>query len=192
MAKKYPADQRKDRSAALFSRFEKELNEAYFSSSGVIKAIPGATKFMDAVLSFVVFVPFWLPPSDYFTVQAREAGIKVALNTGYPRTLADKLISTLRLAPHIDYSIVAEEVGQGRPSPKMIQELMRRARIDSPAHVTKIGDTANDMLEGKNASAGQIIGVLSGADKLETLVKSGATHVFDSVGHIPVQKHPKL
>ena len=50
----------------------------------------------------------------------------------------------------VDEFISSEEVPHGRPEPFMIQELMKRCNISDSKQV-KIGDSKNDILEGKNA-----------------------------------------
>ena len=49
-----------------------------------------------------------------------------------------------------------------------------------------MGDTARDMEEGTNACCGLVIGVLSGADDVDTLVEAGAHLVLPSVADIYV------
>ena len=98
--------------------------------------------------------------------------------------LADRLIAKLELEAHIDTSIVSEEAGAGRPSPRMIQELMRRSGVADSSCVLKCGDTARDMEEGRNAQCGAVIGVLSGADNEQTLIDAGADYVVPSVANI--------
>lgn len=53
----------------------------------------------------------------------------------------------------------------GRPSPFMLFECMRRMKVYPPCHVVKVGDTAVDMQEGKNAGAFSI-GILTGSNLL--------------------------
>ncbi|KAK3239531.1 hypothetical protein CYMTET_50551 [Cymbomonas tetramitiformis] len=148
------------RTARLYALFQERIKDAYFNSVGKIAAIDGAPE---------VFVAL------------RKHGIKVCLNTGYPRDIADGLISRMGYADLIDASTCAEEVGMGRPAPYMIHSLMRKTGVMRASGVAKFGDTQRDMEEGVNAGVGVKIGVLSGADNEETLMKSGATLVVPSV-----------
>ena len=100
----------------------------------------------------------------------RMKGIKVALNTGYNKNFQKKIIKNLNLSESIDDFISSEEVKRGRPYPYMINKLMERNNIINARNVCKIGDTVNDMMEGKNANCGLTIGVLSGAGKIENLL----------------------
>lgn len=103
----------------------------------------------------------------------RLDGIKVTLNTGYPSSFQKKIIDELNLNSHIDDYISSSEVRKGRPYPYMIHKLMERNEIIKSDMVCKIGDTTNDILEGKNAKCGLTIGVLSGAGKLNNLLQDG-------------------
>lgn len=116
----------------------------------------------------------------------RAAGIKVGLNTGYPRVVAERLLTKLNLWPEVDELVVADDVGFGRPYPYMIHHLMRRFALLDARRVAKVGDTARDMLEGKNAGCGLVIGVLSGADGVDTLLASGADVILPGVANMVV------
>ena len=58
-------------------------------------------------------------------------GIKVALNTGFSRPIADVLLGRLgwRVPAVIDADVTSDEVPRGRPHPDMIQHLMARLGI---------------------------------------------------------------
>ena len=111
----------------------------------------------------------------------RESGIKIALNSGFSVDIQENLINNLNMGEFIDGYISSENVPCGRPEPFMIQELMKRFDITDPHTVIKIGDSMNDILEGKNAQCYKSIGVLSGAETRENLVKAGADEILDSV-----------
>ena len=84
-----------------------------------------------------------------------------------------KIISHFGLDGRVDAYISSEQVSMGRPAPYMIHHLMEECDIPSVSNVAKIGDTMNDMREGKNAGCGLTIGVLTGAEKKEKLLKYG-------------------
>ena len=149
----------------LFKEFVGAIETTYFSADSPVKPIPGAVEYFDRL---------------------RAAGIKVALNTGYPRQIADHLIQRMGFNGHIDGSLVSEEVGHGRPYPYMIHGLMRQLGIVKVQAVAKFGDTALDMEEGRNAGCAVVVGVLTGADKADTLLKHGASAVVPSVVAYPV------
>jgi len=70
----------------------------------------------------------------------------------------------------------------GRPAPYMIHRLMERHDIMNVKYVAKVGDTRNDMLEGKNAGCGINIGVLTGASSAGELLD--ADLVVDKITNI--------
>lgn len=72
--------------------------------------------------------------------------------------MAERLLTQLNLWPHVDDLAVADDVGFGRPYPYMIHLLMRKLGVSDCRHVVKVGDTARDMLEGRNAGCGLVIG----------------------------------
>ena len=100
----------------------------------------------------------------------RINGVKVALNTGYPKPLQEKLIKHFNLYDKIDDYISSSNVTIGRPYPYMIHRLSERNNIKDMKSVAKIGDTINDMREGKNAGCGLTIGVLTGANTKSELL----------------------
>lgn len=117
---------------------------------------------------------------DFFDL-LRINGVKVALNTGYPRQMQEKIIEHFNLSGHIDNYISSEEVACGRPTPYMINRLMEENLIISAKNIAKIGDTKIDMKEGKNAGCGLTIGVLTGYENKENLIDSGADIVVNTI-----------
>ena len=106
-----------------------------------------------------------IDPSIYdFFANLRINGIKIALNTGYNSKLQRRIIEHLDLKYCIDDYISSDMCRFGRPYPYMIHNLMERNSIYDVKNVAKVGDTINDMWEGKNAGVGLRIGVLSGAE----------------------------
>jgi len=104
----------------------------------------------------------------------REQGIKIALNTGFYRTVTDIILQKLGWdrglnAEHIggpdaviDFSITSDEVPAGRPQPFMIQKAMEVFGIDDPKQVLKVGDTPVDLQEGRNANVAFNLAVTNG------------------------------
>ncbi len=144
----------------MLNSFKKNLKKSYFEDKSVKLIDPG------------------LP--DLFN-SFRERGIKIALNTGYSVDIQEALIDSLNMRDFIDGYISSESVPHGRPEPFMIQELMGRFNITDSQSVVKVGDSINDILEGKNAKCFKSIGVLSGAENREKLLNAGADLVINSV-----------
>jgi phosphonatase-like hydrolase len=117
----------------------------------------------------------------------RRAGIKVALNTGFGRTISQMVLA--RLGWHapavIDADVASDEVPRGRPHPDMIRFLMARLGVTDPRRVAKVGDTKADLEEGTNAGCGMVIGVTSGTFTREQLQALPHTHILGSVAEVP-------
>lgn len=111
----------------------------------------------------------------------RSAGIKVALDTGFSRDIADAVIERLNWQSKIDASITSDEVPNGRPHPDMILALMARFGITDPARVAKVGDTPSDLQEGHAAHCRWVIGVTEGTHTAEQLTAYPHTHLIPSV-----------
>jgi phosphonatase-like hydrolase len=123
--------------------------------------------------------------SETFTF-LKKHGISVALNTGFPKEVAEGIIDHLgwRQSGLIDSWICSEMVGKSRPNPAMIQRLMHRFKIDDPLSVIKIDDTANGIKEGLNAGV-KSWGVLTGTQSRAWLLEAGALVILESVGELP-------
>lgn len=117
----------------------------------------------------------------------RNAGIKVALNTGFSRGIVDVLLQRLgwSVPSFIDATVTSDEVPRGRPYPDMIHHLMAQLEIRDPARVAKIGDTPVDLEEGKLAGCGPVIGVTSGGYSAEQLAMHHHTHILGSIAELP-------
>lgn len=120
--------------------------------------------------------------------QLRASGIKMALNTGYPPNIQEGLVKRLGFDKAVDGYISAYDVKQGRPYPYMIHQLMERLEIASVKRVCKVGDSARDMEEGRNAGCGLVVGVLSGADSASDLLAAGAHVVAQNVTSLPIPR----
>ena len=150
--------------AAINAKFETSLREAYLAPGSPLALIHPA-----------------LP--DYFA-SLRARGVKVALNTGYPRALQSAIIERLQLDQMVDGFVSAQDVRSGRPSPFMVHHLMHQLNVQDARAVAKAGDTARDMGEALNAGCAQAIGVLSGADSAEVLKAAGATVIVGNITEI--------
>jgi phosphonatase-like hydrolase len=139
---------------------------AYYATDPAVREIPGASAVFAAL---------------------RRAGIKVALNTGFFRPLADVLLTRLgwHVPAVIDAIVTSDEVPHGRPHPDMIRHLMTRLGIQEPRRVAKVGDTKVDLEEGTNAGCSLVIGVTTGSSTREQLLACPHTHILESVADVP-------
>jgi len=117
----------------------------------------------------------------------RRAGVKVALNTGFSRDIAQTLIDRLGWERNelIDASVTSDEVARGRPHPDMIQLLMLKLGVTDPRRVAKVGDTPADLLEGRNSDCGLVVGVTGGSSARGQLERYPHDHLIGSVAELP-------
>ncbi len=137
----------------------------YYTTDSAVREIPGAAATFAAL---------------------RRAGIKVALNTGFSRTISAVLLNRLgwRAPDVIDADVASDEVPRGRPHPDMIRLLMAKLGIADPRKVAKVGDTWADLEEGANAGCGLVVGVTSGAFTREQLQMRPHSHIVSSVTEV--------
>lgn len=140
--------------------FENLLDQAYGSLKP--QPMPGAIRVFEAL---------------------RVRGIKVVLNTGYKRRVAEHLLQQLDWVEgrEFDWLCTADEVAKGRPHPDMILAAMAHFGVKDARQVAKIGDSIADIEEGKNAGCGIAAGITTGAQTAEQLQMAAPTHVLDSL-----------
>jgi phosphonoacetaldehyde hydrolase len=94
-----------------------------------------------------------LIPGAAETVQLlRERGMAIGGTTGYSRAImAELLPEAARQGYAPDVTVCADEVPAGRPAPWMALQVAQALGIYPMASLVKVGDTAPDMAEGRNA-----------------------------------------
>jgi phosphonatase-like hydrolase len=144
------------------------------------------TRFIDTMIEFYrnddTLAPFPNAESVFSALKAR--GIKIALNTGFTRSITDTILHRLRWderSPLIDRVICSDEVAHGRPHPDMIKALMEEFNIVSPDGVLKVGDTEVDVEEGRNAACGTVVSVTTGAYTRHQLSSYGPDFIIDDL-----------
>jgi phosphonatase-like hydrolase len=129
-----------------------------------------------------------VPGAGATFARLRRAGIRVALDTGFSRDIAQVVIDRLAWGgecPAIDASVTSDEVPRGRPYPDMIHHLMKRCGVRDATRVAKVGDTPADLEEGRSAGCGLVVGVTSGSHTRDELVRHPHTHLIASVADLP-------
>ena len=119
-------------------------------------------------------------------MQLKEKGVNIALNTGFPKSIADAIVDRLQWVERglIDDYIASDEVEEGRPNPSMINELMIRSGVTDSKDVVKIGDTTVDIEEGINAGCAYVIAVTTGAATRNQLADYHPTHIIDDLSEL--------
>jgi len=127
-----------------------------------------------------------LPHAEETLAALRAAGIKVGINTGFSRDIADTIVTRLQWREKglIDYVVGSDEVELGRPHPYMIQKMMLEGGITDPLQVVKVGDTEVDVREGQNVGCKYVIAVTTGAFTREQLEPYKPTHIIDDIAQV--------
>lgn len=125
-----------------------------------------------------------LPNVEETFAGLREAGVKIALNTGFSRDIADVIIDRLGWSDKIDCLVASDEVPFGRPYPDMIEKIMQTLHISSAANVAKVGDTEVDINEGINAGCKYVIGITTGAFTADQLLPYKPTHIINDIAEV--------
>lgn len=135
--------------------------------------------------------PSIIPGVREAVASLRAAGVRVALQTGYSRDVADLLLDIVGWSvgaggpADVDALVTSDEVPASRPAPFLIHRSMELTGVTSVDEVLVAGDTANDLRAGVAAGARYVVGVLTGADTAEQLGRNRHTHLLPSVADIP-------
>ncbi|CAM3435545.1 phosphonatase-like hydrolase [Zobellia roscoffensis] len=115
--------------------------------------------------------------------QLKSQHIKIALNTGYNRAIAELLLQKMnwKKGEQYDALVTADDVLEGRPHPAMISKAMEILEVSDASKVLKAGDSIIDIEEGKNAHCGVTIGVTTGAHSAAQLKSAEPTYVLNSL-----------
>jgi phosphonatase-like hydrolase len=113
--------------------------------------------------------------------ELRQAGVKVALTTGFSPSTQKAIIDALGWADHVDLWLAPADAGRGRPYPDMPLTALLRLAVDDVRAMAVAGDTSADITSGLRSGASIVAGVLTGAHDEAKLRDAGATHVLGSV-----------
>ena len=129
----------------------------------------------------------------------KQQGAFVALGSGFPIDVTQAIARHLgwMASGLVDYATCGEAAGAGRPHPHMLHRALQAAgllRSDTPvdrvlpgfdySRILKVGDTVQDVAEGRNVGA-LTIAVSSGTQTAETLAAAGPAAVLLSVAELP-------
>jgi len=116
----------------------------------------------------------------------KDAGIRVAVNSGFDRAIVDVILTSVRWPGQLlDAVVCSTDVPAGRPAPFMILKSMECTGVTDARRVAVVGDTRLDLEAGANAGVAYRIGVLGGAHDRATLERAPYTHILDSVVQVP-------
>lgn len=107
-----------------------------------------------------------IPGVKECVAELRARGIKIAGTTGYFRAAAAAVLEAAREQGYVpDFSICADDVPSGRPAPWMIFRCMEALNVYPPSTVVKVGDTAVDIMDGRNAGCWSV-GVIDSSNEM--------------------------
>jgi phosphonatase-like hydrolase len=115
----------------------------------------------------------------------RAHGIRIALTTGFDRSVVGPLLASLGWDGLLDAVVTADDVPAGRPAPYMIFRAMELTGVTSVSRVLVAGDTPRDLQAGMNAGARVVAGVVTGDVPATVLGATPHTHLLSSVAAIP-------
>jgi HAD superfamily hydrolase (TIGR01549 family) len=113
----------------------------------------------------------------------RSKKCKIGVGSGLPRDLLQTLLEHFHWERFgFDYISTAQEIGKSRPNPDMIIDMMVKLHLNN-FQFLKVGDTAADIQEGKNANV-MTAALLSGTQPEEVLRKEKPDYVLRSLGEL--------
>ena len=81
-----------------------------------------------------------LPNVENTFSQLRNMGIKIGLDTGFSRNIAELIISRLAWEDKVDIMVASDDVKNGRPYPDMINQIKAKLNILPTDEVVNVGD----------------------------------------------------
>ena len=112
----------------------------------------------------------------------KSKAIYIGVGSGFPMQVVQAIVSQLDWLDEglLDYVGSAEQIGVGRPNPRMIHDAMQQFKITDGQKVVKIGDTVVDVQEGKNAGA-WTVAVLTGSQTETQLRAAAPDYILSSI-----------
>jgi phosphonatase-like hydrolase len=119
--------------------------------------------------------------------QLKEAGVHLALDTGFSRPIVNAILERLGWSEGglLDATVASDEVPNGRPRPDLVLRAMKLTGVSDAKRVAKIGDTPSDLQEGTAAGCRFVIGVTNGSHTREQLAAHAHTHLIGSLQELP-------
>lgn len=119
--------------------------------------------------------------------QLKEAGVRLALDTGFSRPIVDAILKRLGWNQDglLDATVASDEVQRGRPHPDLAVKAMLLTAVSDPNRVAKVGDTPSDLQEGTAAECGLVVGVTNGSHTRDQLAVHPHTHLIGSLQELP-------
>lgn len=147
-----------DHIRAISAMLEKPLPEAEIRDTYAV--------FEESMLADIVNYCDLIEPAAEAAAALRARGIRIGSTTGYTSAMMGLVLPAAKAQGYApDLCVTPDQAGKGRPYPYMIWENMKAFGLTDPREVVKIGDTAADIEEGKNAGC-WTVGVVLGSSAL--------------------------
>jgi phosphonatase-like hydrolase len=116
----------------------------------------------------------------------KEAGVRIALDTGFSRGIVDAILERLgwKDLAQLDATVSSDEVPRGRPCADLVVKAMALTGVTNPRAVAKVGDTPADLQEGSAAGCGLIVGVTNGSHTADQLKPFPHTHLIANLSKL--------
>jgi phosphoglycolate phosphatase len=135
----------------------------------------------------------WQPPDPVTLAQPladlpalfsrlRQQGLKIAVATSDDREPSLATLTGLGLCQMVDALVAADDNLASKPAPDMVLRLCRQLDVP-PSSAVVVGDTTADLLMGRAAGAGLVVGVRSGVSG-DDLLTPHADLVLNSVADL--------
>lgn len=166
---------------------ERELGAGGAASPGLVQAVHEG--FLSRMLHHYHSAPGIEPmPHTLETFgQLKEAGVRLALDTGFSRPIVNAILERLgwNQGGLLDATVASDEVARGRPHADLALKAMELTGVKNPKLVAKVGDTPSDLQEGTAAGCGLVIGVTNGSHTRDQLAAHPHTHLIASLQELP-------
>lgn len=140
------------RSILAASRVQSAWTAAYGAAPGERDVERIFAQFLPQQLAILAEYSAPIPGVPETIARWRAAGVRIGSTTGYTRALLDVVMAPAAKAGYApDASVTPDEVGAGRPKPFMCYRNAILLGVFPLWQCVKIGDTAADIEEGRNA-----------------------------------------
>lgn len=115
----------------------------------------------------------------------KQGGLKLAIASTDTHKRTVESFKTLKIAHLFDAVVGSDDVVNGKPSPDMVLEILKKTRV-KPSNTVIVGDSVSDMQMGRNAKLKVCIGILTGFTPKEKL-EQVADVVVSSISELYVR-----
>lgn len=118
-------------------------------------------------------------------IALRALGFQIGIASSKPETSCKRVLEHLGIDSYFDEIVGATMDGRIDTKEEVLQETIRRMKLDNKKEVILIGDTRFDVL-GAKAVGIDCVGVTYGFGTKEELIESGVVHVCNSMEEVEV------